>query len=93
MTIEEALAALGPTAARVAHALQSRSIRGRRNHQYRCPVALYLQRVVHPDIIIGRYTAGFPYSTGVPPGVNLPIAVMNFIAAFDWSEFSYLEEV
>lgn len=83
--IRDALAALGPTADRVAETLRLFGIKGQRETCNSCPVAEYLHRVVEgvSFVEVRRMTVRVLRDVGVLVAVDTPTPVHRFVDAFD----------
>lgn len=85
-TIEQDLAALGDTGAKVVASLRKLGIMGRRQQPCECPIAIYLQRQGHT--IVGVSSEEIVSEDGT---IETPIGASEFIFWFDRGEYPSLE--
>lgn len=89
MTLEEAILSLGLTSNQVAATIRAEGIKGRRRDSSCCPVALYLSKKTHNDILVGNF---FCCRSAYPTDrIRLTESVRYFVSNFDTGLLKDLE--
>lgn len=87
--VRNLLLSLGGTAQEVAEALLSHSVKGLRDNQCACPVAIFLKKAGLVQVCVHNSEVTWSDRGACRRGLALPDAVENFIINFDsggWPE-------
>lgn len=88
--IKRALRDLGETPDEIAQALTDKDCQGVRGHHAKCPLAVYLRRVV-PDATVSMFEISHKGLFGYPRRVETPREVRRFVYRFDDGAYPELD--